>query len=166
MPNLAQLVYELTCELQTKQFTIATAESCTGGLVAAALTELPGSSLWFDRGFVTYSNLAKEEMLTVTKELLELNGAVSEPIVRAMALGALQHSTADVSLAVTGIAGPSGGSGAKPVGTVWFAWAKRNAAIQSECCHFPQVSREEIRRLSCIHALKGMQLLLLNEDPV
>lgn len=162
MPHLAQLVYELTCELQAKQLRIATAESCTGGLVAAALTELPGSSMWFERGFITYSNLAKEEMLTVAKDTLELHGAVSEAIAEAMALGALQHSIADVSLAVTGIAGPAGGSTVKPVGTVWFAWAKRNAGVRSECCQFPEVSRQEIRKLSCIHALKGMQLLLQN----
>lgn len=103
--------------------TVATAESCTGGLIAAALTELPGSSQWFERGFVTYSNDAKEELIGVPRAVLERHGAVSEPVARAMAEGALARSHARLALAVTGVAGPGGGSAAKPVGTVCFAWA-------------------------------------------
>ena len=101
---------------------LATAESCTGGMIAAACTDLAGASVWFDRGFVTYSNAAKAEMLGVPAMLIEQHGAVSEAVARAMADGALARSQAQVSLAVTGVAGPGGGSDAKPVGTVWFAW--------------------------------------------
>jgi nicotinamide-nucleotide amidase len=102
---------------------LATAESCTGGLISARCTEVSGSSNWFERGFVTYSNDAKHEMLGVGSALIEQQGAVSEQVAHAMALGALRHSKAQVSLAVTGVAGPTGGSKDKPVGTVWFAWA-------------------------------------------
>ena len=102
---------------------LATAESCTGGLIAARCTDLAGSSIWFERGFVTYSNAAKTEMLGVPAALISEHGAVSEPVARAMAQGALERSHAQVAIAVTGIAGPGGGSAAKPVGCVWFAWA-------------------------------------------
>ncbi|KTD25017.1 putative 17.2kDa protein, CinA-related competence damage protein [Legionella lansingensis] len=135
---------------------IATAESCTGGLIAGLLTDLPGSSHWFERGFVTYSNLAKEEMLGITPDLIQLHGAVSEQIAEAMALGALRYSAADISLAVTGIAGPEGGSAHKPVGTVCFAWAMREQAATSIRCHFPELSRKKVRQLACSRALEGM----------
>ena len=101
---------------------MSTAESCTGGLIAGACTDLPGSSNWFERGFVTYSNAAKTGMLGVDAALIETHGAVSEPVARAMAEGALRHSLAQVSVAVTGVAGPTGGSLEKPVGTVWLSW--------------------------------------------
>ena len=101
---------------------MATAESCTGGLIAGACTEISGSSDWFERGFVTYSNAAKHELLGVPAALIEQHGAVSEPVARAMAAGAVAHSRAQVAVAVTGIAGPTGGSAGKPVGTVWFGW--------------------------------------------
>ena len=107
---------------------LATAESCTGGMIAAACTELAGSSQWFERGFVTYSNDAKHEMLGVPSELIAANGAVSEPVARAMAMGAIERSHANVAVAVTGIAGPTGGSADKPVGTVWFGFA-----LNGEC---------------------------------
>ena len=109
--------------LLERQWKLTTAESCTGGLIAAACTELSGSSNWFERGFVTYSNEAKTELLDVDADLIARHGAVSEAVVRAMAQGALQHSRAHIALAVTGVAGPTGGSAEKPVGTVWFGWA-------------------------------------------
>ncbi|WP_230681462.1 CinA family protein, partial [Paracidovorax cattleyae] len=101
---------------------MATAESCTGGMIAGACTDLAGSSQWFERGFVTYSNTAKTELLGVPAALIDTHGAVSEPVARAMAEGALRHSRAHAALSVTGVAGPGGGSVAKPVGTVWFGW--------------------------------------------
>ena len=115
-------VQALAAALLARGWRVATAESCTGGLIAAACTDLAGSSAWFERGFVTYSNAAKTEMLGVNAALIAEHGAVSEPAARAMAQGALQHSQAQVALAVTGVAGPAGGSADKPVGTVWFAW--------------------------------------------
>jgi nicotinamide-nucleotide amidase len=118
----AALCAELAQRLKALGWKLATAESCTGGLIAAACTELAGSSDWFDRGFVTYSNEAKQELLGVDAALIDAHGAVSEVVVRAMAFGAVRHSRAQVGVAVTGIAGPSGGSAAKPVGTVWFGF--------------------------------------------
>jgi nicotinamide-nucleotide amidase len=109
--------------LADQGLTLATAESCTGGWVAKVVTDIPGSSAWFDRGFVTYSNQAKEELLGVSPTSLDTQGAVSEVVVREMALGALARSHARIALAVSGIAGPDGGSDDKPVGSVWFAWA-------------------------------------------
>jgi nicotinamide-nucleotide amidase len=118
--------------LRARGWRIATAESCTGGLIAAACTALAGSSDWFERGFVTYSNAAKTEQLGVEALLIAQHGAVSEPVVRAMAEGALARSAADIAVAVTGIAGPGGGSAAKPVGLVWLAVARRGTAAQAE----------------------------------
>jgi len=115
-------VSELSARLLDKGWMLATAESCTGGMIAAACTDLSGSSNWFERGFVTYSNEAKTEMLGVDPTLIEANGAVSEVVARAMAFGAVRHSRAKVSVAVTGVAGPTGGSSEKPVGTVWFGF--------------------------------------------
>ena len=117
------LAEELGRLLQQRNWLLVTAESCTGGGVARAVTEVPGSSGWFDRGFVTYSNRAKVEMLGVGEDTLERHGAVSEAVALEMAAGALCRSAADLSVAVTGIAGPAGGSPGKPVGTVWIAWA-------------------------------------------
>lgn len=111
---------------------LTTAESCTGGQVAEVITRIPGSSIWFERGFVTYSNASKIEMLGVKDKTLSKNGAVSEETVCEMAKGALKHSLADISVAVTGIAGPDGETETKPVGTVWFAWANKKGLIQSE----------------------------------
>lgn len=119
----ARLVQALATQLLARGWMLATAESCTGGLIAAACTDLAGSSTWFERGFVSYSNAAKAQMLGVDTALIAQHGAVSEPVARAMAQGALQHAHAQVALAVTGVAGPGGGSADKPVGTVWFAWA-------------------------------------------
>lgn len=130
--SIEELVQQLAAKLIEKGWMLATAESCTGGMIAAACTDLAGSSQWFDRGFVTYSNEAKTEMLGVPAELIEKHGAVSEEVVRAMAEGAIRHSRAQVSIAVTGIAGPGGGSVEKPVGTVWVGWCVEKSSFTSQ----------------------------------
>jgi nicotinamide-nucleotide amidase len=140
-----------------KKWMLATAESCTGGLIAATCTDLAGSSAWFDRGFVTYSNAAKSELLGVSSLLIDQQGAVSEAVVRAMTAGALMHSHAQVALAVTGVAGPSGGSADKPVGTVWLGWALPHQVV-AEKCHF-EGDRACVRAATVRHAL--VQLLVL-----
>jgi nicotinamide-nucleotide amidase len=132
---------------------VATAESCTGGLVAAWLTDVPGSSDVVDRGFVTYSNDAKRTMLDVESDILDEHGAVSRPTAEAMARGALAHSSADVAVAVTGIAGPGGGSAEKPVGLVHFAAAARNGRLTHREQRYGDIGRSEIRRLSVSEAL-------------
>ena len=134
---------------------LATAESCTGGWAAQAMTAIAGSSVWFERGFVTYSNDAKQEMLGVSAATLKNHGAVSEETAREMALGALARSKASVSLAVTGVAGPTGGSDAKPVGTVCFAWARKGGTVRSETRRFAG-DREAVRRQSVVRALEGV----------
>ena len=144
--------------LQAKGWMLATAESCTGGLIAAACTDLAGSSNWFERGFVTYSNAAKTELLGVDAKLLERHGAVSEQVVRAMAEGAVRHSHAQVSVAVTGVAGPAGGSKDKPVGTVWFGfWV--DGRLTSETRRFAG-DRAQVRAATVVHALAGLLLRL------
>ena len=134
---------------------LVTAESCTGGWVAQCLTAIAGSSEWFDRGFVTYSNEAKREMLGVPVDALVEHGAVSQTVAAAMAEGALRNSRADWALAITGIAGPSGGSAEKPVGTVCFAWVCRDGQVAAGTCHFTG-NREEVRAQSVAHALAGL----------
>lgn len=133
------------------QWMLTTAESCTGGRIAGACTDLAGSSAWFERGFVTYSNAAKTEQLGVDAALIATHGAVSEPVARAMVLGALQHSHAQVAVAVTGVAGPTGGSADKPVGTVWFGWATP-AGVHTEVQHFAG-DRAAVRAATVHHAL-------------
>jgi nicotinamide-nucleotide amidase len=133
---------------------MATAESCTGGLIAAHCTDLPGSSAWFDRGFVTYSNDAKTQMLGVPAELIAAQGAVSESVAHTMAMGAIYRSKAQVSVAVTGVAGPSGGTFEKPVGTVWFGWCI-NGAVSTAIKHF-EGNRYQIRQSTVAHALEGL----------
>ena len=139
--------------LEEKGLMLATAESCTGGWIAEAVTMVPGSSAWFDRGFVTYTNVAKSEMLGVRAETLEAHGAVSREVVNEMAEGALRASRAQVAVSVSGVAGPSGGSPQKPVGTVCFGWALQGAEPQTEMRHFPG-DREAVRRQSVVHALE------------
>src|SRR4051812_23405372 len=134
---------------------LVTAESCTGGWIAQAVTAIAGSSAWFERGFVTYSNEAKEELLGVRRATLERFGAVSEETAREMAEGALQASRGTVALSVTGVAGPGGGSATKPVGTVCFGWARKGGAPQSETRGFAG-DRESVRRQSVVHALEGL----------
>ena len=136
------------------QWMLATAESCTGGMIAAHCTDLPGSSAWFERGFVTYSNEAKTELLGVPPDLILMDGAVSESVARAMALGACYRSNAIVSVAVTGIAGPAGGSADKPVGTVWLAWCVDGIA-QAEKRLFSG-DRTQIRRATVQAAIEGL----------
>ena len=140
---------------------LVTAESCTGGMISAACTDLAGSSNWFERGFVTYSNAAKTEMLGVDAALLEAHGAVSEAVARAMAFGAIRHSAAQVSIAVTGIAGPSGGSAAKPVGTVWFGFSVEGR-LHSETKRF-EGDRAAVREQTVVHALQRVLLLLADQ---
>jgi nicotinamide-nucleotide amidase len=132
-PSTASLRDQLADLLQTKKLKLVTAESCTGGLIAGACTDLAGSSAWFERGFVTYSNDAKTELLGVEERLLRRAGAVCEGVARAMVVGALAHSHAQVAVAVTGVAGPTGGSPAKPVGTVWFGFAVPGTLITEKC---------------------------------
>ncbi len=162
-------VQALALKLLAKGWSIACAESCTGGMVSAMCTDLAGSSQWFERGFVTYSNAAKHELLGVDSALIECHGAVSEEVARAMALGALKHSRAQVALAITGVAGPTGGSPSKPVGTVWFAWGvpgssgpsmgAESAWIKTECCQL-EGERGQVRLQAALHALKTMTELI------
>lgn len=147
--------------LTKKKFRIALAESCTGGLVCQHLTNIPGSSVWFDRGFVTYSNESKIELLKVSQDTLLKFGAVSKEVASEMALGALNESHAQIALSITGIAGPSGGSIEKPVGTVFFAIAYQNKIIFNASKVFPG-SRENIRESSCLFALNQVLALTLN----
>jgi len=141
--------------LKGRQALLVTAESCTGGWAAQAVTAVPGSSAWFERGFVTYSNESKTELLGVRHETLERHGAVSEEIAREMALGALARSRGTLAVAITGVAGPGGGSAAKPVGTVCFAWAQAGGRVRSETRRFSG-EREAVRRQSVEHALAGV----------
>ena len=156
-PALVQRLAEL---LLQHSWMLVSAESCTGGLIAAACTDLAGSSQWFERGFVSYSNAAKSELLGVNATLIERHGAVSEPVVRAMAAGALARSSAQVAVAVTGVAGPGGGSADKPVGTVWFAWATPHG-LRSACCRFGG-DRDAVRQATVQHALATLVDLLNN----
>ena len=139
---------------------LSTAESCTGGMVAASITELAGSSEWFERGYVTYSNQAKSEDIDVSQNLIEQYGAVSDQVARAMALGAKQNSGSDIALSITGIAGPTGGSPEKPVGTVCFAWVLANDQMISETKRFTG-DRQKIRQQACDFSLRKLLDLLL-----
>jgi len=141
--------------LLQKRAVCATAESCTGGLVAAAITDVAGSSGWFDRGFVTYTNDAKMDLLGVARSLIDEEGAVSEATARAMAEGALARSAGHLAVAVTGIAGPGGGSDAKPVGTVCFAWAGKGLPTTAITRHLPG-ARADVRRAAVVAALEGL----------
>jgi nicotinamide-nucleotide amidase len=148
------LVAQLATRLRSRGLMLATAESCTGGLIAAACTEISGSSDWFERGFVTYSNAAKADLLAVPAALIDTHGAVSEAVACAMATGALAHSQAQCALAVTGVAGPTGGSADKPVGTVWLAWATAQG-VQAEHHRFPG-DRAAVRQATVQRALAGL----------
>lgn len=157
-PSITLLTQQLAQTLLAKGFKIALAESCTGGLLAAQLTSLAGSSDWFERGFVTYSNQAKEESISVPKELIERYGAVSEEVAKAMAEGVLKNSLAQVSVAITGIAGPGGGSANKPVGMVCFAWGMRVADQIQTHSQTKQFSgdRQSIREEACVYAIESL----------
>ena len=151
---IAELVARLADLLLKKRWSLATAESCTGGMIAAACTDLAGSSAWFERGFVTYSNAAKVELLGVDADLIAQNGAVSEEVARAMAQGALSCSRAQLAVSVTGVAGPMGGSASKPVGTVWFGFATPEGVI-TETCLF-RGDRPAVRQATVQHALQRL----------
>lgn len=163
--STSELSTQQLCELMAdlllnKRLKLVTAESCTGGLISAACTDLAGSSNWFERGFVTYSNEAKTELLGVEERLLQRAGAVCEGVARAMVQGALAHSHAQVAVAVTGVAGPTGGSPAKPVGTVWFGFAVPGQVV-TEKCHFAG-DRAQVRAATVQHALRRLVELLAN----
>ncbi len=151
---MEQLAKKLGERLKASKGMLVTAESCTGGWVSQAVTSVAGSSDWFERGFVTYSNAAKQELLGVRAETLARHGAVSEQTAREMALGALARGKGTHALAITGVAGPTGGSREKPVGTVCFAWADA-AGCRAETLHFAG-DREAVRRQSVVHALEGV----------
>ncbi len=161
--GMTALVLQVGARLQARHWMLATAESCTGGWVAAAITAVAGSSAWFERGFVTYSNESKSEMLGVPRELIERHGAVSPEVAGAMALGAVRNSRAQIALSITGVAGPGGGTADKPVGLVCFGWAAGNLSQTIETKHFSG-DREAVRRASVVHALQG--LLAQLEKPV
>lgn len=162
LPNIEQTSEYLCGPLATflinHQLMMATAESCTGGMIAAACTDLSGSSAWFERGFVTYSNEAKTELLGVDPALIQMHGAVSEPVARAMVLGAVARSHARVAVAVTGVAGPTGGSADKPVGTVWFGFATPDGVV-TEMRRFDG-DRAAVRGATVQHALVRLRELL------
>ncbi|MCV6639016.1 CinA family protein [Candidatus Albibeggiatoa sp. nov. NOAA] len=162
MTTHSQLAHSLGQELQTRQWKLATAESCTGGWVSQVITEIAGSSTWFDRGFVTYSNQAKQEMLNVSEITLQQHGAVSEATVLAMANGAIQNSQAQASIAISGIAGPSGGTPDKPVGTVWIAWAVKDK-VQAQCFHF-QGNRQQVRHHAVTAALQNLTQFIIHNS--
>lgn len=152
------LVEKLATQLLQRHWMLATAESCTGGLIAGACTDISGSSNWFERGFVTYSNAAKTELLGVPAALIETHGAVSEDVARAMAAGAVQHSLAQVAVAVTGVAGPTGGTAEKPVGLVWFGFALPDRIV-TEKMNFAG-DRAAVRAATVRHALTRLLELL------
>ena len=157
-PALVALLADL---LRRKRWMMATAESCTGGLIAGACTDLAGSSDWFERGFVTYSNAAKTELLGVDAGLIDAHGAVSEPVARAMAAGAAAHSRqVQVAVAVTGVAGPSGGSAEKPVGTVWFGWSV-DGQLRTERRRFDG-DRAAVRAATVHYALQSLVHFIRN----
>lgn len=161
--ELLTLAAGIGAALQAQGRMLALAESCTGGMAAQYVTAIPGSSGWFERGFVTYSNAAKIELLEVHPHTLQKYGAVSEETAREMALGALKHSRAQIAAAITGIAGPDGGTAEKPAGTVCFAWALENGAVRSTVHRFAG-DRATVRQLSVYTALEGVLSLTLAAD--
>ncbi|MGB8857474.1 MAG: CinA family protein [Burkholderiales bacterium] len=150
--NLDQLAAEVGAKLKEHGWLLATAESCTGGGIGEAITRIAGSSHWFDRGFITYSNHAKQEMLGVSPQTILQFGAVSEETVREMVRGAIEHSRANIAVAVSGVAGPDGGSPQKPVGTICIAWMSRDSAPLAKTFHFDG-ARNEVRRQAIVAAL-------------
>ena len=153
--SLDSLSERLGAVLVARGWRVATAESCTGGGIGEVITQVAGSSAWFEQGFVTYSNAAKQTQLGVPAETLETWGAVSSATVEAMVTGALTHGTADAAVAVSGVAGPGGGSPTRPVGTVWLAWARRGHPPQARCVHFPG-ERAEVREGTIRAAIEGL----------
>ena len=162
MKQISKQCQSLGKLLTQQKMKLAVAESCTGGWLSSCIIDVPGSSNWFDRGFITYSNDSKVEQLSVNTQDLATYGAVSEEVAQQMAQGVIQHSHADYSIAITGIAGPSGGTRTKPVGTVWFGWANKNTQY-SQCCHFFG-NRELIRHQAVITALKYLRNFIKDES--
>ena len=160
--SLYKLAADVGSALKARGLALATAESCTGGWIGEAVTAVPGSSDWYECGFITYTNVAKREMLGVAAATLEKFGAVSEETVKAMVAGALAHSHAQIAVAVSGVAGPSGGTPAKPVGTVCIAWGRRDGAPLAETRHFAG-DREAVRRQSVECGLSGLLKLVEQE---
>ena len=165
MDDLEVLAEQVGAALQSRGLLLASAESCTGGWVGAAVTSVAGSSNWYERGFITYTNQSKQEMLGVSAATLAEYGAVSEPTVREMAAGALKHSHADVALAISGIAGPGGATLDKPVGTVCIAWARRSGAGQAQTFHFDG-DRGAVRHQAVSTALRGVLAMITGETTV
>jgi nicotinamide-nucleotide amidase len=159
--ELLQLARELGGALLARNWMLATAESCTGGWVGQLLTAIPGSSAWYERGFITYANVAKQEMLGVPADILETHGAVSEQTASAMAAGALAHSHAQAALAISGVAGPGGGTPQKPVGLVCYGWALADGTQMSSTCRLDG-DREEIRSRAVAAAMRGLIELMGN----
>ncbi|MCC6534904.1 MAG: CinA family protein [Burkholderiales bacterium] len=157
--QLYRLAARVGRALKRKERMIASAESCTGGWIGEAITMVPGSSGWFERGFITYTYISKREMLGVKPSSLARHGAVSEQVVREMAQGALARSHAQVSVAVSGVAGPSGGTPDKPVGTVCFAWGVKRGAVRTETRRF-RGDRDTVRKRCVTHALRGVLAML------
>lgn len=164
MDSISHLAAQLGRQLQAAGAQVSTAESCTGGGIAEAITRIPGSSAWFEAGYVTYSNAQKSKQLGVPAELFATVGAVSREVVEAMVRGAQARSGARYAVAVSGVAGPDGGSAEKPVGTVWLAWGD-GERLYSLCKHFPG-DRGEVRRQTVEAALAGLSRLLAEENPV
>ena len=162
-PVLYRLAEQVGAALKAHRLMLTTAESCTGGWVSEAVTMVPGSSEWFERGFVTYTYISKREMLGVKEDTLAKHGAVAEEVVREMVEGAIARSHAQVAVAVSGIAGPGGGTPGKPVGTVCLAWGMKDGKRHSETKHFPG-DREAVRRRSVEQALKGVLAMLTPID--
>jgi nicotinamide-nucleotide amidase len=158
--GLVPMARDVIAGCTAEKLKVATAESCTGGMVAAALTEIAGSSAVFERGFVTYSNAAKSDLLGVPADLIAARGAVSEEVARAMALGALQRSDADLAVAITGIAGPTGGNADKPVGLVHFACARRGRPVRHVARRYGDIGRAAVRLASAREALTLLRDLL------
>ncbi len=162
---MKDLAAQVGAALKAHGMMLTTAESCTGGGVAQAITEVAGSSAWFERGFVTYSNLAKQQMLGVSEATLKQHGAVSEAVVREMAAGALANSTSHIALSVSGIAGPDGGTAEKPVGTVWFAWGIKHGVTIAQR-HLLKGNRFEVRGQAVNIALQGVMNLLASRTEI
>lgn len=158
-PSLLQLTSLLGEKLLASGWRVATAESCTGGGIAAAITAVAGSSSWFEYGIVSYANSAKEKLLQVNPQTLLDHGAVSQAVVEQMAAGVLRLSGADIAVAVSGVAGPSGGTAEKPVGTVWFAWGLAGGELRSECFHFVG-DRASVQSQAVVQGLTGLLRLL------
>ncbi|WP_290524545.1 CinA family protein [Alcanivorax sp.] len=157
--DIPDAIESLALRLTRQRLMVVTAESCTGGGIAQAMTALPGSSAWFERGMVSYSNEAKQDLLGVQAQTLDSHGAVSQATALEMARGAIEHSRGHISVAVTGVAGPDGGTPDKPVGTVWIAWAQKQGPAEAQCFHFAG-DRHAVRQQTILAAIEGLNARL------